>query len=729
MPFPVALSALTLACVATGLKQRHGAAKSPPEGEDPDRQCKPSPPPPTFTVLTALWPATLILLLTCALGYGALKWGRSGPPAFDCAPADMAERITLFEKMVRAHAVDSTDQLVPAIFDQGLFLRFGFDELEANRSFEEAVGRDPDCAMCWWGLAYANAPNQNKVPGVPGGPFPVFSEADSAQAAGWTSRGLEIAERKLKADPKSEGLGREAAYLRAMGSRFPPSGRWSGHAQLAGEVRFAQMMLALGTRGTGDADALAMAAEALMNLSPWEYHLGVGEKQPDVSWKGIWGDLVRNAQGGLEDDPGAFDVDLSAALPDLTSVRGREVTATAMKRSARLAERLLLRVLEMDPDHVLALHLHIHITEASTPGRGAGGAEMGEASADKLRGIMPRLGHLTHMPSHNFLRMGRYGDGVDANQEAWEMDLRHSSKCVSPYLPEHNNNMLIYCASMAGMLGAAQRQGQAARDALGKLYPPYVVDGMDWAPLVTVWLRFAQWDRLQAMEEPPLDARGWISQGGYKFSVALWRFAHFLLRAADLEMPKIEGGSRAARKLAAKLSDEKVAAERAFLDLKAVVEEIPEDVKTMPGQGVGIYTQAYGALARIMYLQASAKWELLRGNPDVAVSSMAEAVNVSDALGYMEPPREHQPSRQCLGWVLLQAGRPDEAEAVYRRDLWEFPENAWSLLGLAQSLEAQGPDRKEEADAALDRHRAAWRGGQDGVRLTSSCPMLSSRAS
>ena len=110
------------------------------------------------------------------------------------------------------------------------------------------------------------------------------------------------------------------------------------------------------------------------------------------------------------------------------------------------------------------------------------------------------------------------------------------------------------------------------------------------------------------------------------------------------------------------------------------------------------------------------------------MSAMNQAVNVSDGLGYMEPPRDHQPARQCLGWVLLEAGRPKEAEDVYQQDLWQFPNNPWSLYGLFQSLQAQGRTRKKDADTALKRYQDAWMGEQDEMVLTSSCPMFSSSA-
>lgn len=75
-------------------------------------------------------------------------------------------------------------------------------------------------------------------------------------------------------------------------------------------------------------------------------------------------------------------------------------------------------------------------------------------------------------------------------------------------------------------------------------------------------------------------------------------------------------------------------------------------------------------------------------------------------MSYMEPPDWHYPIRHSLGAVLLRANKPAEAERVYREDLQRFPENGWSLAGLAASLRAQ--NRVAEADQVDARLRAAW---------------------
>ena len=107
---------------------------------------------------------------------------------------------------------------------------------------------------------------------------------------------------------------------------------------------------------------------------------------------------------------------------------------------------------------------------------------------------------------------------------------------------------------------------------------------------------------------------------------------------------------------------------------------------------------------------------LRRGNPDAAIAVLGEAVTIEDGIPYNEPPVWHHPPRQILGAVLLEAGRPAEAEAVYREDLKRFRENGWSLFGLAQSLEAQ--QKSSEALEVKRRFETAWK--RADIRLTSS---------
>ena len=105
-----------------------------------------------------------------------------------------------------------------------------------------------------------------------------------------------------------------------------------------------------------------------------------------------------------------------------------------------------------------------------------------------------------------------------------------------------------------------------------------------------------------------------------------------------------------------------------------------------------------------------------QGDYDTAVAELEAAVAIQDSLPYIEPPSWYYPVRQTLGAVLLEAGRAEDAEAVYRTDLEQYPLNGWSLYGLTQALEAQG--KNEEAAAVQAQFEEAWQYAD--VELTAS---------
>ena len=104
------------------------------------------------------------------------------------------------------------------------------------------------------------------------------------------------------------------------------------------------------------------------------------------------------------------------------------------------------------------------------------------------------------------------------------------------------------------------------------------------------------------------------------------------------------------------------------------------------------------------------------GKLDEGIAHFREALKIEDAGLYFEPPKWYYPIRESLGAALLKAGRNAEAEAVYREDLKRFPENGWSLFGLAAALKAQG--KSADAAAVQQRFSKAWSAAD--VKLTAS---------
>jgi tetratricopeptide (TPR) repeat protein len=91
---------------------------------------------------------------------------------------------------------------------------------------------------------------------------------------------------------------------------------------------------------------------------------------------------------------------------------------------------------------------------------------------------------------------------------------------------------------------------------------------------------------------------------------------------------------------------------------------------------------------------------------DKAIQLLSKAVEIEDNLLYQEPPDWYHPSRQILGNVLLEAGKPVEAEKKFREDLNQYRNNGWSLYGLFKSLEAQG--KVKEAQTVKQQYEVAF---------------------
>lgn len=101
---------------------------------------------------------------------------------------------------------------------------------------------------------------------------------------------------------------------------------------------------------------------------------------------------------------------------------------------------------------------------------------------------------------------------------------------------------------------------------------------------------------------------------------------------------------------------------------------------------------------------------------DAAIAHLRMAVRLEDSLGSTAPPEFPFPSRHALGAILIEAGRPVDAEMVYQEDLQRTRENGWALFGLTQALRAQG--RTEDAALSETRFTKLW--ARADVTLTAS---------
>ena len=329
----------------------------------------------------------------------------------------------------------------------------------------------------------------------------------------------------------------------------------------------------------------------------------------------------------------------------------------------------LERVLAGAPDHPLAQHLYIHALEASsTP-------EKAEAVADRLTDLVPGAGHLVHMPAHIFYRVGRYNDAAEANIRAAAVDEAYIAQCnaqgfyPAAYYP-HNIHFLWSSATMQGQravsLDSAQRVVDNVRVEQVKQFP--TIEFFRTVPLLSM-VRFGQWQTILSEPQPFAE---------FRFAEAIWRYARGVAFAATGEVA-------AARAELAQLEPLQADVAVTFLDKR----DYPGSV--LVGIAINLLK------GEIAYRQSDYVG---------AVPHFERAVAAQDLLPYTEPPFWYYPTRQSLGAALLKAGKPVEAEAVYRADLKQYRHNGWSMFGLMQSLEAQG--KTAEAAKVKVHFDAAW---------------------
>ena len=328
-------------------------------------------------------------------------------------------------------------------------------------------------------------------------------------------------------------------------------------------------------------------------------------------------------------------------------------------------------VMRANPDHPGANHFYIHAVEAVQPERAV-------AAAERLAGLMPGAGHLVHMPGHIYVRVGRYADAVAANQHAVHADeayIRDQNPAFGVYTAgyyPHNYDFLAFAASMLGRTG----QSLEAADRMRTLAPPELLraPGMTFTQHhhtrhLQLRVRFGRWDEILATEAPADDL---------PHARAMWHYARGRALAARGDAGAAQAELERVRAAAA---DPALADARLEFNPSAKVLELAAAVLA-------------GHVAEA------------RGDRASGVAHLEEAARMVDALVYGEPPEWTVPVRQELGEMLMRAGRAADAEAAFRADLRRFPENGWSLHGLAQARRAQGD--AAGADEAMARFRRAW---------------------
>ena len=485
-------------------------------------------------------------------------------------------------------------------FNQGLAYTYNFNHGEAINAFKRAQEIDPDCAMCYWGEAFALGPNINA---------PMGEEA-VAPAYAALQKAMSL---------RSNASEKEKAIINALHYRYSevqPDDR----SKL--DNAFADAMDQVATDYPDDDFIAALAAEANMDTQAWDY----------------WADGGRTPKG----------------------------------RTARTVS-LIEGVLARNPDHPAAIHLYIHMTEASRdPYRAV-------AHAKRLAGLAPGLGHLIHMPSHTYYVVGRFKESLEQNIDAVAADEAYLDSADASVMYEygyftHNIHFALTSAQMAGddatALAMAKKLDEKLPVEMASAAP--FVQPIKAAPYYAM-VQFAAPEEILELEDPG-DA-----------------------------MPFLQGAWRYARGEAyAKMGDAAAAMKEAEA-ISAIVAEA--DLSPLIGGGVPAME-----VLNIARLTVIARASAAQGDLASAIEAMEEAVAIQENIPYMEPPWWYYPSAQSLAGYLLQDGQAERAEQLFIETLSESPNNAWVLYGLAESYKAQGD--KNAAKYATALFKDAWIGGK-----------------
>jgi tetratricopeptide (TPR) repeat protein len=419
---------------------------------------------------------------------------------------------------------------------------------------------------------------------------------------------------------------REQALIAALSTRYSADPA-ADRATL--DQAYAQAMQKVAERFPEDLDIAVLYVEALMDLSPWNY----------------WADGGKTAKG-----------------------RTGDIVST------------LERVLAANPEHMGAIHLYIHAVESSNR------PERAEPYADRLAKQPLGAGHLVHMPSHIYFRLGRYRDALQMNKAAVAADeaylARVRAEGIYPggYYP-HNIHFLLVSAQMAGDGPTAIKAAEKLERTVtveSALAMPAFVQPIKAAPLFA-HAQFSEPDVVLALPAP---------SESLPYVKAMWHYARGVALSAKRDMSPAQGEADAIARLV-------------------------ETADFTPLTSAGVPATEVLTLAHHIVLARIAQ---ASGDLQSAIKEFEAAAAIEGKLPYMEPPYWYYPVQQSLGAVLLLSGQTERAEEVFRASLTAAPNNGWACFGLAQVYKREGDaDKAAELEARLDR---TWAGKRELLDLS-----------
>ncbi|MBO47009.1 MAG: hypothetical protein CMJ96_08975 [Planctomycetes bacterium] len=508
------------------------------------------------------------------------------------------------------------------------------------------------------------APNALELAGYGG--YQKQISTSSADAQGWFNRGIQLV----------YGFNHDAAvYAFARAAKEDPNCAiaWWGIAYSYGvdvnnlevselEARYANVAIqeALRLRGNASPAEISLIEAAARRAV---YPIPDNRNEIDLAYS----QAMKRAWDAHQNDPDIGTIYAESLMNmqrwEYWTPEGEPVANTE-KFLAVLEDSLSINTL-----HPGANHFYIHAVEASkNPSKGV-------PAAERLKELVPGSGHLVHMPSHIFVNVGRYADAVSANQRAIEADDAYFDQAGAPTFYRlyflHNMHFLTYAAMMTGQRNLALETVTKMESEISPQLLKQLAKDADSLSSIRlhVYMRFGMWEKL--VDFPEFEEYRHISRAmrAYTRTIAF----------ANLMRPE--------------------EARKEFSRFKELRKEVPSNWTIGFSKADDVLSVAENvALGEVLWRE---------GTIEPALTALRKAVEQEDQLLYAEPPGWMIPVRHALGAILIAAGQPEEAQSVYQLDLKEHPKNAWSLLGLSQSLHLQ--NKKTEAEKFEKMFKKAWK--------------------
>jgi hypothetical protein len=485
--------------------------------------------------------------------------------------------------------IRTTDPSAQRWFDYGMKLAHAFNHQPAIEAFAEASRRDPNCAMCAWGQAWAMGPTIN---------FDI-EDAEKKTAAELAAKAAILAE----GGPEKERL-----LTAALKTRYDPAlGKGAYKA-------FAEAMDKVAARYPTDNEIAVVTADAWMIAVPNDH------------------------------------------------------------KAQNHAMALLADALKRDPNDTAAIHFYIHVTENE------GVPAYALPFAKRLGELAPAAGHLVHMPSHTFYRVGLFQAAADANEAAVGVDKAWLAKGGTGELWKksyHAHNVMFGLGG--AMMSGDGRSALFFADELGT--PAKTLTPKDTWPQIYVATRYFAYGRYapveQALKLPEPDRK-------LVYLHALWRYARgeALARKGDAQ-----GVLAEARDMSP--SD--------------------DELKTLP--------KSYEDPAQLITIARDVlegRAAMLQGRWSRAADAYREAAALQEAKfsDSWDPPAWWFPVRRSLAEAELRAGRLDQAEADAKTVLKTWRDDPLTERVLAEVEKARGRD----GGAWLGKAKGEWKGDLAAVR-------------